>query len=114
MKNITFYHSSINEHGHSNDKRVSSDKHNTRFEHNIDNVLNENSKNNLLYINNVKVESTDNENNFNTVQNILNNLKKDFVSSANTNDDNLKLSNTRKTELQTKRTKLKFKNQKMG
>ena len=109
MKNITFYHSCINEHGHTKNKRTKSDKHNLRFEHNIDNVLNENSKNNLLYINNVKVKPTDNENNFNTVQNILNNLKKDFVSSANTNDDNLKLSNTRKTELQTKRTKLKFK-----
>ena len=109
MKNITFYHSCINEHGHTKNKRTKSDKHNLRFEHNIDNVLNENSKNNLLYINNVKVKPTDNANNFNTVQNILNNLKKDFVNSANTNNDNLKLSNTRKTELQTKRTKLKFK-----
>ena len=47
--NVTIFHNSINEQGHSNNVRTASDKHNLRLNLNSVNVINNNTKNRFNY-----------------------------------------------------------------
>ena len=103
------YHNCINEQGHSSNVRESSDGHNLRNQLEMRNVINEKTKNNILYINGQKVDPLNTENNYNLVQETCNDLKKSFQDEARKNDNDVTLSAQRKAKLQTDRTKLKAK-----
>ena len=103
------YHNCINEQGHSPNVRESSNGNNLRNELQMKNVINEKTKNNILYINGQKVDPLNTENNYNLVQETCNDLKKSFQDEARKNDNDVTLSTQRKAKLQTDRTKLKAK-----
>lgn len=109
MNNARLYHSNINELGFSNSKRQSSDKHNIRYDFNIDNILLSNTKNNILYINGKKADPTNSKENFEIVQKTCDDIKNNFIKNSLTNDDDVSISKNKKAELQIDRTKLKLK-----
>lgn len=103
------YHSSISELGHSDGIRNASDKHNLRADPDNKNVIHSKTKNNLLVIDGERADPMNGETNYKLVKSICDALKRDFVDTANQNDQNVSLSNQRKAELIQDRTLLKSK-----
>lgn len=104
-----FYHYSINEHQFDTAKAEKSDLHNHRFKLDPADYNPDMTKDNLVYIQGEKVNPENAEENYNSVRQIVDEIKKDFINSANTNLEDEKLSNKEKSQLQTDRTYLRSK-----
>lgn len=109
MENIRLYHNYINEPGYNDKQRTASDKHNLRLDDDNPNVIHSLTKNNILVVNGKRMKPTDTQEAGAEVKATCEALKKDFITNANTNSDEVKLSDTRKARLQEQRTKFKAK-----
>lgn len=107
---VRLYHYQLNEHAHTQNRGEAADKHSLRFspEQNP-NCITDLTKDNLIYINNQKRDPLAGPSNYAEVRKIIQDLKTEFINSANTNEDDQKLSNEKKSSLQIERTESKSK-----